>query len=229
MPSEQLKKQQANPTEAADKRAAELIISPSMAAVRVVNVADLRSMPDPPHMSALNAILLEQSERIENGDMSRAEAMLAGQSTALQTLFARLTERALMSDEIEHIEAFMKLALRAQSQCRATLETLSVIKNPSVVFAHQANLTTGPQQINNGNLNRACEEKKQIPPNQLSGESHGLQTHTRASGSTSSPDPSLETLGEINGPQNARGQEAVGVARLQRRHPSKSSGDGAMA
>jgi hypothetical protein len=42
------------------------------------------------------------------------------------------------------------MALRAQSQCRATLETLAAIKNPPIVYARQANVTTGPQQINNG-------------------------------------------------------------------------------
>ena len=42
----------------------------------------------------------------------------------------------------------MRLSLKAQGQCRATLETLAVIKNPPV-FAHQANIAHGPQQVNN--------------------------------------------------------------------------------
>jgi hypothetical protein len=49
-----------------------------------------------------------------------------------------------------NLEAFMRMALRAQAQCRTTLETLANIKNAPVVFARQANVTTGPQQINNG-------------------------------------------------------------------------------
>jgi len=44
----------------------------------------------------------------------------------------------------------MRLALRAQSQCRATLETLAVIKNPTTVaYVRQANIANGPQQVNN--------------------------------------------------------------------------------
>jgi hypothetical protein len=44
----------------------------------------------------------------------------------------------------------MRLALRAQGQCRATLETLAAIKNPPVVFARQANINNGgQQQVNN--------------------------------------------------------------------------------
>jgi hypothetical protein len=37
------------------------------------------------------------------------------------------------------------LALKAQSQCRATLETLAAIKNPQpVAFVRQANIAHGP-------------------------------------------------------------------------------------
>ncbi len=38
-----------------------------------------------------------------------------------------------------NIEGFMRMALRAQSQCRTTLETLAAIKNPPSVYARQAN------------------------------------------------------------------------------------------
>ena len=43
----------------------------------------------------------------------------------------------------------MRLALRAQGQCRATAETLAAIKNGPAVFARQANIAHGPQQVNN--------------------------------------------------------------------------------
>jgi hypothetical protein len=50
---------------------------------------------------------------------------------------------------MEQFERLLRLALKAQSQCRATLETLAVIRNPPV-FARQANIANGPQQVNNG-------------------------------------------------------------------------------
>ena len=44
----------------------------------------------------------------------------------------------------------LTLALKAQAQCRSTLEALAEIKNPRPVqFVKQANMTTGPQQVNN--------------------------------------------------------------------------------
>jgi len=72
---------------------------------------------------------------------------LINQATALQALFVRLSEKAVGERFMPNLEAFMRLALRAQSQCRATLETLAAIKNPPIVYARQANVTTGPQQV----------------------------------------------------------------------------------
>ena len=46
-------------------------------------------------------------------------------------------------------ERYLKLAFKAQNQCRMTLETLTTIKNPPVVYAKQANIAHGPQQVNN--------------------------------------------------------------------------------
>jgi len=48
-----------------------------------------------------------------------------------------------MGEYVDAADTDMRLALRAQSQCRATLETLAAIKNPPVVFANQANIAHG--------------------------------------------------------------------------------------
>ena len=142
--------------------------------------------------------LRNHAATVNLGDLSQAEAMLMNQATTLQSLFARLTERAMGNDTIPTFEANMRMALRAQSQCRATLETLAAIKNPPIVYARQANVTTGPQQINNGTaaLTRAREiESEQT---QLSGGTHELLPDTRAPGYASRVNPALETLGEID-------------------------------
>jgi hypothetical protein len=43
----------------------------------------------------------------------------------------------------------MRLALKAQAQCRATAETLAEIKNPRPIFARNFNAVAGNQQVNN--------------------------------------------------------------------------------
>jgi hypothetical protein len=52
---------------------------------------------------------------------------------------------------MDAVVIYLRLALKAQGQCRATLETLAMIKNPHpVAFVRQANIAHGPQQVNNG-------------------------------------------------------------------------------
>ena len=62
------------------------------------------------------AELRRQAEAANRGDLKNAEAMLMNQATALQSLFARLAERAMGCDQVVPFEANMRMALRAQSQ-----------------------------------------------------------------------------------------------------------------
>jgi hypothetical protein len=64
----------------------------------------------------------------------------------------------------------MRLALKAQAQCRATIETLATMKNPPLVIAKQANISAGHQQVNNGAPSRAEVSSNQ--PNELFEHSH---------------------------------------------------------
>ena len=89
-------------------------------------------------------------QELWTGDMKHAEAMLYGQAHALQTLFTAFTLRANSQEHLKHSETYLRLALKAQSQCRTTLETLATIKAGPVVIARQANIAHGPQQVNNG-------------------------------------------------------------------------------
>ncbi len=103
---------------------------------------------DQMYLSLANSIKL-----VANDDLGHAEAMLVSQAVALNALFGELVRRAGMNigEHLDATERYMRLALKAQSQSRATLETLATIKNPPVVFAKQANVNNGgQQQINNG-------------------------------------------------------------------------------
>lgn len=133
------------------REVAALICGPDLAAYRVINAAEGRGKSDKTlDISALMKHLRDQAGAVQSGNMSQAEAMLMNQATALQSLFVRLVERGMAQATMPIMEGFMKLALRAQNQCRITLETLVSIKNPPVVFARQANIANGPQQVNNG-------------------------------------------------------------------------------
>ena len=59
-----------------------------------------------------------------------------------------MTQLANQSTQSQYVDQlsgrYMRLTLKAQGQRRATLETLAAIKNPTTMFARQANITQGP-------------------------------------------------------------------------------------
>ena len=159
----------------------------------------------------------EQNAKVKAGDMSCPEAMLLSQAHALDALFSNLARRAhgnMVEGYGDAAERYMKLALRAQSQCTRTLETLSAIKNPPVVFARQMNVSNGPQQVNNGVAATAPQpvakevtQAQQIDSatNKLSGESYELLPDTRASQAARRIDTPVEAMGEVHRAEDRRG------------------------
>ena len=110
----------------------------------------IRGLNDIHDVNALTKILSQQTADVIGGNMTRPEALLLSQAHTLDALFNSLVMKGLNQSHMPHYESFLRLAYKAQSQCRSTLQTLSDIKNPSVVYAKQANITNGNQQINNG-------------------------------------------------------------------------------
>ncbi|MBK7025403.1 MAG: hypothetical protein IPH41_18650 [Sulfuritalea sp.] len=112
---------------------AKLVTAPDVCGYRVILASSPKGLAEEIDAPTFLATLREQAAAVQEGDMSHAEAMLITQATALQSLFVRLAERGLSQEHMPNLEGFMRLALRAQSQCRATLETLAAIKNPPIV------------------------------------------------------------------------------------------------
>lgn len=80
--------------------------------------------------------------------LSLAENLLMSQAQSLNSIFCDLAVKASSQSNVDVMEKLLRLSLKAQSQCRATLETLANMKNPPVVFAKQANIAHN-QQVNN--------------------------------------------------------------------------------
>jgi hypothetical protein len=66
---------------------AALVISPELAAYRVINGAEHSSMKDRLDVPSLVQALKDQGVAANRNDLSQVEAMLMNQATALQTLF----------------------------------------------------------------------------------------------------------------------------------------------
>ena len=181
-----------------------MLTAPEVAAYRVIGATQPKHLADEIDVPGLLATLRDHAKAVSSGDLSRVEALLTNQADALQSLFVAMVERGLRQQYHAHVESFLRLALKAQSQCRATLETLVNIKNPPLVYAHQANVTTGPQQVNNGVWPNPARETE-ISQTQLSGITTVVPPNRRASCAAGRNDSTLETVDTVNGTANARG------------------------
>ena len=150
-------------------------------------------------------VLREKGDAVNRGDMRAHEAMLSAQAVALNAIFGEFARRAAlnMGEHIGAMETYARLAMKAQSQCRSTIETLAEMKNPPVVFTRQANIANGPQQVNNGFSHTAPHASETpIAPTELLQDTRNGRTQldTRATSTTGRSDTSLEPVGAINRP-----------------------------
>ena len=104
--------------------------------------------------------LSETIKDAQQGNADSIEAVLTAQVLALDAIFANMAYMANRNNRMDQIELCMRLALKAQNQSRATLQTLAQIKNPQkAVFMKQANIAHGQQQVNNAPSEERKEEK----------------------------------------------------------------------
>ena len=203
-------KKEARPAAAADSEKSEALakmaLRPSVNAAAVMVSYGKPLGIDDDDIAALMDRLADDVQNVWAGDMKRAEAMLFGQAHALQAIFMNLARRATTQEYLKQWEAYLRMALKAQNQCRMTLETLATIKNPPVVIARQANINNGgQQQVNNG----AAPAPGQAPahaanlkaaPTELLEQQHGEWLDTGATSAAGSADPHMAPVGAVHRP-----------------------------
>ncbi|NTV69879.1 MAG: hypothetical protein HGA71_07010 [Azonexaceae bacterium] len=148
-----------------------------------------------------------QCKRVRAGELNRAESLLTTQAHTLDAIFNELARRAAlnMGEYINATDRYLRLALKAQSQCRATLETLAAIKNPPLIYAKQANISNGPQQVNNGTQPAPVGGETTIEQNKLLEHEHGQRLDTGTQSTPIGADKELETVGAIDRAEINRG------------------------
>lgn len=146
--------------------------------------------------------LTEQTRASSDGDLKRAEAMLTTQAHTLDAIFNNLARRAINAEYMDNLDRYLKLALRAQSQCRSTWEALATIKNPPVAgYVRQANIAHGPQQVNNASAAPAGAPRageNQNLQNKLLEEKDGERLDPGTACTPGRADPEMATLGEVD-------------------------------
>lgn len=149
------------------------------------------------------AVMREKAEKVQSGDLSDVEATLTAQAATLDAMFNELARRAAlnMGTHLPAAETYLRHAFKAQAQCRSTLAALAEIKNPRpVAFVRQANISHGPQQVNNG-LQAGephAHGKNSIQSNELSGGCHELLPDTRTQAVACGVNQEVEAVGAIH-------------------------------
>lgn len=143
--------------------------------------------------------LEENIKKVQSGEMASMEAMLVAQAQSLQAMFVSMGRKASSQTGLAQYTAMMNLALKAQSQSRATIQALTELKYPKqVAFVKQANISHGHQQVNNGNNAPSSHAHAQENPNQsneLLEVNHGSETmDVRTKATASRTDQAMAAL-----------------------------------
>lgn len=157
-------------------------------------------------LTAYAAELRKQADAVIAGDTASIETMLMTQANTLDMMFNHLARKAFNAEYLSQADAHLRHALKAQAQCRATLEALAEIKNPrAVAFVKQANIAHGHQQVNNGvtpsTAPASCartQENEAAQSNGLLEHHRGERLDIRATRTATGGDPTVEAVGAID-------------------------------
>ena len=126
-------------------------------------------------------------EKAEAGDLAFASRVLAAQAITLDSMFSELARRAAlnMGEYINAAERYGRLALKAQANCRATIEALAKLHLPREQTVRHVHVNEGGQAV-------VADHFHNHPGGKENGKSNGQSDANSAAGpipSLSGPDP----------------------------------------
>ena len=93
--------------------------------------------------------VLKVGRKAEAGDLAIASRLLASQAITLDAMFTELARRAAinMGEYIGAAESYGRLALKAQSNCRATVEALAKLHQPREQTVRHVHVNEGGRAV----------------------------------------------------------------------------------
>ena len=94
-------------------------------------------------------VLSDQVTAAKRGDLRHQRAILAGQASALNAIFTEMARRAgcNMSEYVQATQLYLGMALKAQAQCRSTIEALDRLSNGHVQTVKHVHVNEGGQAV----------------------------------------------------------------------------------
>jgi hypothetical protein len=191
-----------------------MAMQPSINAASVIEAYQGNVMGKDADINTMIDSLRDTFGEVKGGDLHTMEAMLISQATALQSIFTSLARRAAlnMGEHMGAVDTYLRLALKAQSQSRATISALVDLKYPrQATFVAQANIAHGPQQVNNGAappVPVTHGKENELAKNKLLEADHGQPggwVDRGAAATAARGDPAMEAVVKVHRPQEPRG------------------------
>lgn len=198
------------PEKSEDRKRAEVGLDPaahSMAAVRLYNKGSFGDVD----ITELYLLLSDQAKAAGKGDLTHQRQMLAAQADALNAIFTEMARRAAanMGEYINATQLYLRLGLKAQAQCRSTIETLESMTSGHVQTVKHVHVNEGGQAV-------IADEFHHHTGGQQNGQSSEQPHATGAIDSRGGPAlPSPDPLGPAVPVASGEGKQAMPDARRQ--------------
>lgn len=184
---------EAKTEEEARQQLASTVLRPERNAARITEAYNPRSGLE--IMRVANE-LRKHADSAKSGDLSNLEAMLMNQAQSLDSIFTDLALRAKRNGEyLDSMNVLLSLALRAQNQCRNTLQALAEMKLPKSQPIMQQLVKNGEIRSENAN---AAKELMDEPETQQKRLDRGTKSETGPG------NPSLEPVATLHRAANGR-------------------------
>ena len=104
---------------------------------------------DKPGLSEFAWSIKERADRATSGDLGDVSGLLMAQALSLDSIFTEYARIALVnvSSNTEASERYMRLAMKAQSNSRATLDALSKLHQPREQTVRHVHVNDGGQAV----------------------------------------------------------------------------------
>jgi hypothetical protein len=121
----------------------------------------LGKVPRQPKFDDYGSALQSKANMAASGDLTFATEMLTAQANSLDAMFAEFARRAAMNmgDYISATESYSRIALKAQSNCRATLEALMKLHQPREQTVKHVHINEGAQAVEADHFHAGGQEK----------------------------------------------------------------------
>lgn len=169
---------------------------------------------DKPGLPDFASDLKKRGEKLGGGDLELAGHLLASQALTLDAIFTEMARRSGLNlgEYFDASERYMRLALKAQANSRATLEALAKLHQPREQTVRHVHVNEGGQAVVADHFHHHAggpENAKTVK-----------QSHATGSVGASAPLPRPDTEGNGVPIPSSEGKAAVQNARRDKSRPA---------